>query len=40
VPLLELAPELEVPDFGPAAQALAALGDGQEVRIAGGPLTV
>jgi 2-amino-4-hydroxy-6-hydroxymethyldihydropteridine diphosphokinase len=40
VPLLELAPELEVPGAGPAAAALAALGEGEAVRRAGPPLTV
>jgi 2-amino-4-hydroxy-6-hydroxymethyldihydropteridine diphosphokinase len=40
VPLLELAPELEVPGHGRAADALAALGDGQAVRRAGQPLEV
>jgi 2-amino-4-hydroxy-6-hydroxymethyldihydropteridine diphosphokinase len=40
VPLLELAPELEVPGGGRAADALAALGPGQEVRRAGPPLDV
>jgi 2-amino-4-hydroxy-6-hydroxymethyldihydropteridine diphosphokinase len=39
-PLLELAPELEVPGRGPAAAALAALGPGQAVRVAGPPLAV
>jgi len=39
VPLLELAPDLEVPGAGPARAALAALG-GQAVRRAGGPLAV
>jgi 2-amino-4-hydroxy-6-hydroxymethyldihydropteridine diphosphokinase len=40
VPLLELAPALEVPGFGPATAALAALGPGQDVRLAGAPLRV
>jgi 2-amino-4-hydroxy-6-hydroxymethyldihydropteridine diphosphokinase len=40
VPLLELAPDLEVPGAGRAADALAALGAGQEVRLAGPPLIV
>jgi 2-amino-4-hydroxy-6-hydroxymethyldihydropteridine diphosphokinase len=40
VPLLELAPDLVVPGFGRAADALAALGDGQAVRRAGPPLDV
>jgi 2-amino-4-hydroxy-6-hydroxymethyldihydropteridine diphosphokinase len=40
VPLLELAPRLEVPGRGPAADALAALGPGQEVRPAGPPLDI
>jgi 2-amino-4-hydroxy-6-hydroxymethyldihydropteridine diphosphokinase len=40
VPLLELAPDLAVPGSGPASQALAALGGGQDVRHAGPPLTV
>jgi 2-amino-4-hydroxy-6-hydroxymethyldihydropteridine diphosphokinase len=40
VPLLELDPELEVPGAGRAADALAALGDGQRVRRAGPPLDV
>jgi 2-amino-4-hydroxy-6-hydroxymethyldihydropteridine diphosphokinase len=39
VPLLEIAPELEVPGYGRAADALAAL-QGQEVRRAGPPLEV
>ena len=38
VPLLELAPGLEVPGAGRAAEALAALGAGQDVRVAGCPL--
>ena len=38
VPLLELAPDLEVPGRGRAADALAALGDGQDVALAGPPL--
>jgi 2-amino-4-hydroxy-6-hydroxymethyldihydropteridine diphosphokinase len=40
VPLLELAPGLEVPGAGPAARALAALGDEGAVRRAGPPLQV
>ena len=40
VPLLELAPDLEVPGGGRAADALAALGPGQDVRLAGPPLDV
>jgi 2-amino-4-hydroxy-6-hydroxymethyldihydropteridine diphosphokinase len=40
VPLLELDPELTVPGGGRAADALAALGDGQDVRRAGPPLDV
>jgi 2-amino-4-hydroxy-6-hydroxymethyldihydropteridine diphosphokinase len=40
VPLLELNPNLEVPGDGRAADALAALGPGQEVRKAGPPLDV
>ncbi len=39
VPLVELAPELEVPGAGPAAGALAAI-EGQDVRTAGPPLDV
>ena len=39
VPLLELAPDLVVPGFGRASDALAAL-DGQDVRTAGPPLDV
>ena len=38
VPLLELAPDLEVPGRGRASDALAALGDGQDVALAGPPL--
>ena len=38
VPLLELEPGLAIPGDGTAAAALAALGPGQEVRRAGGPL--
>ena len=38
VPLLELEPDLEVPGRGRAADALAALGPGQEVVLAGPPL--
>jgi 2-amino-4-hydroxy-6-hydroxymethyldihydropteridine diphosphokinase len=40
VPLLELAPELVVPGRGRAADALAALGDAEGVRLAGPPLDV
>jgi 2-amino-4-hydroxy-6-hydroxymethyldihydropteridine diphosphokinase len=40
VPLLELDPGLVVPGGGRAADALAALGPGQEVRKAGPPLDV
>jgi 2-amino-4-hydroxy-6-hydroxymethyldihydropteridine diphosphokinase len=40
VPLLELDPELVVPGAGRAADALAGLGAGQEVRLAGPPLDV
>jgi 2-amino-4-hydroxy-6-hydroxymethyldihydropteridine diphosphokinase len=40
VPLLELDPDLEVPGGGRAADALAALGPGQDVRLAGPPLDV
>jgi hypothetical protein len=40
VPLLELAPRIEIPGAGPAADALAALGPGQEVRRVGPPLEV
>jgi 2-amino-4-hydroxy-6-hydroxymethyldihydropteridine diphosphokinase len=40
VPLLELAPGLVVPGAGAAADALAALGPGQEVALAGPPLRV
>jgi 2-amino-4-hydroxy-6-hydroxymethyldihydropteridine diphosphokinase len=39
-PLLELAPDLVVPGDGRAADALEALGTGQEVRVAGPPLDV
>jgi 2-amino-4-hydroxy-6-hydroxymethyldihydropteridine diphosphokinase len=38
VPLLEIAPEAQIPGAGRAADALAALGPGQEVRRAGPPL--
>jgi 2-amino-4-hydroxy-6-hydroxymethyldihydropteridine diphosphokinase len=38
VPLLELDPDLAVPGAGRLAAALAALGEGQEVRRAGPPL--
>ena len=38
VPLLELDPELTLPDGGALADALAALGPGQEVRRAGAAL--
>jgi 2-amino-4-hydroxy-6-hydroxymethyldihydropteridine diphosphokinase len=40
VPLLELAPDLEVPGGGRAADALAGLGPGQDVGLAGPPLDV
>src|SRR3954451_13127721 len=40
VPLLELDPDLEVTGDGRAADALAALGPGQDVRRAGPPLEV
>ena len=40
VPLLELAPGLVVPGAGRAADALAALGDHADVRLAGAPLEV
>ena len=40
VPLLELDPDLELPGGGRVADALAALGPGQEVRRAGPPLDV
>ncbi len=40
VPLLELAPDLVVPGVGPAADALAALGEEAYVRRAGPPLGV
>jgi 2-amino-4-hydroxy-6-hydroxymethyldihydropteridine diphosphokinase len=40
VPLLELDPELEVPGAGRAADALDALGPGQDVRRVGPPLDV
>jgi 2-amino-4-hydroxy-6-hydroxymethyldihydropteridine diphosphokinase len=39
VPLLELAPDLAVPGRGSAAGALAALGPGQDVQLAGPPLS-
>jgi 2-amino-4-hydroxy-6-hydroxymethyldihydropteridine diphosphokinase len=39
-PLLELDPELTVPGGGRAADALAALGGGQQVRLAGPPLSL
>ena len=40
VPLLELDPDLEVPGGGRAADALARLGPGQDVRVAAPPLDV
>jgi 2-amino-4-hydroxy-6-hydroxymethyldihydropteridine diphosphokinase len=40
VPLLELAPGLDVPGAGRAADLLTGLGEGQDVRLAGPPLTV
>jgi 2-amino-4-hydroxy-6-hydroxymethyldihydropteridine diphosphokinase len=39
-PLLELDPDLVVPGSGRAAEALAALGTGQEVRVVGPPLVL
>ena len=39
-PLLELDPDLVVPGRGPAEAALAGLGPGQDVRVAGPPLDV
>ena len=39
VPLLELDPELRFPGGEPATSALAALGEGQDVRLAGPPLS-
>lgn len=38
VPLLELDPDLRLPGDGRLADALAALGPGQDVRVVGGPL--
>ena len=40
VPLLELDPELTLPGGEPVADSLAALGAGQEVRVAGPPLSI
>ena len=40
VPLLELAPDLDVAGYGPAARALDGLGPGQDVVLAGPPLAV
>ena len=40
VPLLEIAPDLVVPGRGPARDALAGLGPGQAVALAGPPLAV
>ena len=40
VPLLELDPELRLPGGERAADSLAALGDGQDVRVAGPPLSI
>ena len=40
VPLLELSPEVALPDGSPVADALRALGPGQAVRRAGPPLRV
>jgi 2-amino-4-hydroxy-6-hydroxymethyldihydropteridine diphosphokinase len=40
VPLLELDPDLAIPGAGRAADALAALGPGQDVRRAGPPLDI
>jgi 2-amino-4-hydroxy-6-hydroxymethyldihydropteridine diphosphokinase len=39
-PLLELDPDLEVPGRGRAADALDAIGPGQDVRVAGPPLSI
>jgi 2-amino-4-hydroxy-6-hydroxymethyldihydropteridine diphosphokinase len=39
-PLLELDPELVIPGAGRAAEALVALGTGQEVRVVGPPLVL
>ena len=38
VPLLELDPDLALPDGAPLCDALAALGPGQDVRLVGPPL--
>jgi len=40
VPLLEVTPDATLPDGSPVADALAALGPGQAVRLAGPPLAV
>jgi 2-amino-4-hydroxy-6-hydroxymethyldihydropteridine diphosphokinase len=40
VPLLAVAPDLVVPGRGPAADALAALGEGEAVHLAGPPLDI
>jgi 2-amino-4-hydroxy-6-hydroxymethyldihydropteridine diphosphokinase len=40
VPLLELSPDVKLPDGGRAADALSTLGEGQAVRRAGPPLGV
>ena len=40
VPLLELDPGLELPDGTPLVRALEALGEGQDVELAGEPLAV
>lgn len=40
VPLLELDPELTLPDGARAQASLAALGEGQQVRVAGPPLAI
>ena len=40
VPLLELDPELTLPGGVRLAGSLAALGGGQEVRVAGPPLSI
>lgn len=40
VPLLELEPELSLPGGARAADSLAALGGGQDVRVAGPPLAI
>ena len=40
VPLLEVTPDATLPDGSPVADALAALGPGQAVRLAGPPLAI